>query len=362
MNEGVRMNICIVTNSLFGGGAERVVCNLANFLVNNGHSIRIVLLSNNKKKYDLNESIEVDYISRKSIKNKFILYTLLKKRIASIDADCYLSFLPIPTIFLLKLKKYLNSPLVCAERNDPRHYNPIVKFLLKIYANRSDGFVFQTRQAKLWYGNKVNGIKSIIIPNAINKFDIVGNSFEEKERIVAVGRLVKQKNFEMLIRAFSEVHHKHPEYTLHIYGEGKLYKKLKRIVLKLKLNSHVFFEGFVHNILEELYVSEIFVLSSDYEGMPNVLIEAMSIGKACVSTNCNGVDELIDGTNGIIVDVKDTKGIARAIDYLLDNPKKRIEFGKAAKKIKEKLSSDIIYKSWLDFLTSFSDRNIKGDL
>ena len=351
------MKICIVTNSLYGGGAERVVCNLANYLVEHDHEVKIILLSTNQKSYLLNNQVVVNYVTKKRIKSKLFLYKSLKQVVLTENSSCFVSFLPVPTIFMLSLRNKLNAPLICTERNDPRHYKFITRFLLKKLSHQADGFVFQTKIACAWYHDSINEIDSIIIPNAINMVQTTIKEGNEDKRIVSVGRLVKQKNFKLLISAFYEVHKKHPEYKLYIYGSGPLLNKLKKYVKRLYLVGFVLFKGFVTNILSELSKAEIFVLSSDFEGMPNALIEAMSIGKACVSTKCAGADDLINGSNGIKVAIGDKRGIESAVNYLIENPQKRIEFGENAKKISELLSPQNIYKNWEAYLTMISGIN-----
>ena len=351
------MKICIVTNHLYGGGAERVICNLSNYLVDKNVRVRIILLHNSKQTYELNPSVQVDCISKKRIRSKFLLYRLLKKNIVRDSSDCYISFLSVPTIFMLMMKKHLNAPLICSERNDPRHYGFLIKTLLKRFAGRADGFVFQTSKAKAWYQNHLKKTKTIIIQNAINAIGTNNNNHTELKRIVSAGRLIKQKDFPLLLNAFSDVHSVHPEYSLHIYGCGKLLKKLKALSSKLNIDNCVFFDGFIPNLSAELSKSEIFVLSSKYEGMPNVLIEAMSLGKACVSTNCNGVYELLSENRGIVLTSRSKKEMSKALNFLIDNPKIRFEYGEKAMEINNLFAPNVVYNAWLSFICSTINGN-----
>lgn len=106
----------------------------------------------------------------------------------------------------------------------------------------------------------------------------------------------------MLIRAFAKIASKYPDYTLFIYGEGPLRRDLESLIKTLHLGNQVFLQGFKKNIHELISDAEFFILSSDFEGLSNALLEAMCMGIPCITTNVSGIDEVIhDKINGVLV-------------------------------------------------------------
>lgn len=179
----------------------------------------------------------------------------------------------------------------------------------------------------------------------INRYK-VPNKFDN--RIVAVGRLSNQKNYQMLIEAFSIIKDDFPQCNLEIYGEGPLRDELDSLIKKYGLSDRVFLMGAFPDVLERIYGSRLFVMSSKYEGMPNALMEAMSMGIPVISTDCpcGGPSELIqDGVNGFLCENGDPVALSRKMSYVLrkDNLNTVI---KNEKLICRTHSQDSIFREW----------------
>lgn len=130
----------------------------------------------------------------------------------------------------------------------------------------------------------------------------------------------------MLIRAFAKIASKYPDYTLFIYGEGPLRRDLESLIKTLHLGNQVFLQGFKKNIHELISDAEFFILSSDFEGLSNALLEAMCMGIPCITTNVSGIDEVIhDKINGVLVSPGDEEKMVQAMDLLIQSPKLREE-------------------------------------
>ena len=137
-----------------------------------------------------------------------------------------------------------------------------------------------------------------------------------------------------------------------IYGEGEQRSELEKLAESLGISGHVLLPGNVQDIADKLEKSTMFVLSSDFEGMPNALIEAMALGLPCVSTDCpcGGPKYLIEqGKNGILVPVGDVDALSHAIRGLLSDPEKREQIGKNASTVCERLAPEKIYGQWEEF-------------
>ena len=377
------MKICFFISTLSKGGAERVVANLSNFLCNRKEIDKVDIINtyNTKIEYELDSNINVytlnkRYIEYKNLLNnhkgilKFILHIKkyfnnlkIKYKLKSIvkenNYDVIISFLPEPSFLLLTLKKYIKCPIIVSERNDPNieYVNFRKKYLMKKLYPLADGFIFQTEDAKKYFDN-IFTKKYDIIPNPVNDEFIVESYNGKREKtIVNVGRLTSQKNQLLLIKAFQKIKDKFSDYTLVIYGEGNLKKELQNYIIENKLEKNVLLAGQVDNIKEKIYKSSLFVLSSDYEGMPNALIEAMCLGLPVISTDCpcGGPKFLIEnGKNGILVPIKDEQKLSNAIEHMLTNKEYARELSKNASKISNEVSSEIVNNKWLKFINEIT--------
>ena len=352
------MKITFFIGSLYGGGAERVTCNLASYFVQQGNDAEILTMSETEDAYELDPKVSVQHLLRRSergnkVMNSVLRLRRLRKYLKTKDRDVYVVMLPKTTILFLLLRKLTKAKVICAERVDPASYSKTIGGLLKRYAYRADGFVFQTEDARSWYGESVRNVKTTVIPNAVNPQFIRERYAGEKEKsIAAVGRLKTQKNFPLLIKAFASVVQEYPEYRLVIYGEGEQRSELEKLAESLGISGHVLLPGNVQDIADKLEKSTMFVLSSDFEGMPNALIEAMALGLPCVSTDCpcGGPKYLIEqGKNGILVPVGDVDALSQAIRSLLSDPEKREQIGKNASAVCERLAPEKIYGRWEEF-------------
>lgn len=320
------MKILFAISTMQDGGAERTVANLANYFVKQNNEIIIMVLDNNESFYDLEKEVNYRklnlYTDNKSIFNTFSFYkrSILKIRKLFNDErpDIVLSmnYKIIPSIIIANI--FINIPIVCSERSNPYIYpnNIVWRYLRRTLSTVCDGYIFQTERAKKYFPLKTQK-KSIVIQNPIsiqcelNKDDYIGN----KKQIVAVGRLNEVKGFDSLIKSFSIIQDKIEDINLIIYGEGPERNNLSDLINSLELNNRVFLYGKSKKVLNEIKNSKAFILSSRSEGMPNALIEAMSIGLPCISTRCKlGPEEIIkDNVNGVLVEVDDIEGMARAI-------------------------------------------------
>ena len=146
-----------------------------------------------------------------------------------------------------------------------------------------------------------------------------------------MGRLEPQKNRRLLIEAFSDVYKKYPEYTLDIYGEGSQENELKQLILELGLNNSVVLHGNVNDVHRQIADAEMFVLSSDYEGLSNALLEAMMMGLPCITTDCAGAAEAVEnGVDGIIIPIRDRNKMTEAMEKLISDASLRKQFSEKA--------------------------------
>ena len=339
--------IAFIIGSMGCGGAERVVSILANDYAQNGWNVDILLLLSNERAYELHENINVvdlsgDIVSR--WRRLPMWLSGIRKYVQKNKPDVVVSFVARINIIAKLSLLNIDVPLIVSERNDPYMdgRGMLVKLLTKKFYPLVSAVVFQTKRAQGYFQQLTN---SVIISNPIGVY--ATKSDVAKKRIVTVGRLSEQKNQKMLIEAFSKVHMKYPEYTLDIYGEGTLRGMLQETIQNLGLSNCVTLKGAVKNVHQQISDVELFVLSSDYEGLSNALLEAMMMGIPCISTNCAGSDEYIkSGVNGMLTDVGNVDEIVATIDYMLSHSHEADRMGEQAKTDAQIFAKSNIIACW----------------
>lgn len=354
------MKILFCISSMGKGGAERVISILSNNLIKK-NEVTILVNTNRNVAYSLNNKINIISLDKKYYKNNMVRninrILVTKKVLKQKKPDIIVSFLPMPSFRILIANKKIKIPIIISDRNDPNqeYKSKITNKLMKWLYPKADGFVFQTNEQKKYFDEKIQQ-KSTVIFNPIKDEFLVKQdiNIEDKEdTIINVGRLVPQKNQKMLINVFSKISEKYPTYKLKIFGEGPLKDELQKQINELKINDKVLLCGVTNKIKEELEKSKIFVLSSDYEGMPNALIEAMAVGCAVISTDCpcGGPRELIKNMeNGILVPVAGEEKLKESIERLIENEEKMKKLAENSKNIKEILNTDNIVKQWEKYI------------
>jgi len=343
--------IAFFLGSLARGGAERVISNLSQDYAKNGWKTNICLLLSYKIQYPLDTSTEVIDISGSTTSRMLRIPYWLKeiRHFIKIEKPDYIiAFAARINLLVILACIGLDTRIIISERNDPRFdgRGRIVNFLTKILYPKARCLVFQTKRAQEYFSERIKK-NSCIIPNPIYVSCLA--SPIKKKKIVTIGRLTQQKNQKMLIAAFSKILPVYKDYQLEIFGDGELRNELFAYSKELGIQDSVMFNGVVQNIHERISDAEIFVLSSDYEGLSNALLEAMMMGLACISTRCAGADEyIIDGGNGLLIPVNDEKALVNAIELLLDDKNLRIMIGKNAAISVRNLEANNIYKKWYD--------------
>lgn len=358
--------LCYI-DMMHNGGAQRVMSVLVNSLAKKNYSVILVndfKDSSGKKEYFIEPTVQRVFLRENnygnSIKKNLLRIINLRKVIKAERPDVCLAFRGNINFRLIIASIGLKTKKIVSVRNDPaKEYKgseKIVKWIFK----KADGVVFQTQEAMDWFPNKVKE-KSCIILNPVDEsFFLTKWNNPEKIKIVTTGRLVEQKNHEMLIKAFKKVHEIFPNSELYIYGDdfaaGNISRKDKLEVLldDLKLTDSVFMPGNISNVMNVLSNSTMFVLSSDYEGMPNALMEAMAVGLPCISTDCpcGGPRTIIkDGENGLLVNVGDYESLAKKMISVLDDKELLISLANNAKKSANDFKTEVIMKQWEEYLS-----------
>ena len=263
--------IIFVTGSMGRGGAERVISLLSDYYVNQGWSVTIAMLLHNiTDGYSLNPGVRVVDLSQQGMKAVLAIPFVarrLRKLIRNEKPDAVVSFMAQNTLICGMACVGLSVRLIASERIDPTmvHRNVIYRSILnRIYA-KCERTILQTQRAWNYFPEAVRN-NSIVIPNPIQVTCCASN--QPKKRIVTAGRYVTQKNHTMLVNAFHVFHKDHPNYVLDIYGDGPKRAEYEAQIEHLGLQACVSLKGSSTRLHEDIADAAMFVLSSDFEGLP----------------------------------------------------------------------------------------------
>lgn len=352
------MKLLFVSGNLCDGGAQRVIAVVSSQLARMGHEVHILLFARNEKEYPVDPAVQITALGenfQEYSKLSGLQRTLtIRKKVKSIQPDVAVGFLEGGYgLFLATLG--MKFPKVASARIDP-------KFLLqkkggramldKLWFRCADAVVVQTSRQKEHAKNA--GWKNMaVIANPIsdNALELENHNYERPcRKIVMAGRLAEQKNYPMALKAMEKVLEKYPDAKLDIFGKGNQEESLKTMILQMGLEGSVQLKGWTQDTLGEYANSDIYVMTSNFEGMPNALMEAMAAGLPCVSTDCDtGPEDLItDGENGYLVPVGDADALANQVVEIMGmTTQKREEIGKKAKvTIAEEFNEKAIAEEW----------------
>lgn len=343
--------IIFVTPNLANGGAERVTVLLANELAKEGRSVSIAYMKDDITEYLPSSNVTVYRLfSGKSRVRRIItkIYRLRKMMKHHPNAT-FVAMLSFESFYTYVASLGLQCHVVYSLRNDPANMQSRMDRIVKeIIYPKAQCIVFQTEDARNYFSEAIRK-KGIVIPNPIIGSLPERYEGERRKEIVTVGRLTEQKNYPLLLQAFANVNMKHPDWKLRIFGQGKLEKKLKELCRDLHIWNSVEFCGFQSNVIETINQSGIFVLSSDYEGISNAMLEALATGIPCVCTDCpvGGARAIIqDHENGILVPTRDEMKLTEAILELIEYPDLAEQLSKRAVQIRKQLSVKSITEEW----------------
>lgn len=332
---------CMFTiRSLTGGGAERVVSILANTMEKKGIDTYIVVYARTDKDYDLNNNVKVIVMPNRkdSIYTKLQRIPDMREIIRGINPDIVIPFvgtvLYVTWIACLGFKcKFVltvrNNPWLVPESKKGRLFRNYI-------ARKSDAIMIQNEEQGKYFSKSLHK-KLIVVNNPVSQVFINKAKKNYTSRICTVvtsGRLEPQKDHAFLIRAFAKSFADKPEIKLYIYGEGKLKQKLETLIEELSLQDRVFLMGRVINIIEVLQKTDLFVMTSKYEGMPNALMEAMMVGVPCISSDCKtGPCSLINNqVNGLLYSTGNEIDLIDKLKWCASNTQQLSSLGKEARR------------------------------
>lgn len=349
--------ITFFIGSLEEGGAERVVSHLTSYFADKGHEILLVVYHNRETFYQIDPRVQVVSVCKETQSTRIVRNLRWLRRFFKENSSVVISFLAGFNMLALLATIGVKIPVLVADRNDPR-FVPRKFFVRKMrdFLYRfADGIIIQTEHNKQYFSKAVQK-KSIIIYNPIDLGTRSGEALRtpKENKIVSVSRLMPQKRQTMLIRAFAGIHEEFPEFSLTIFGEGSARCELQTLIDSLSLQDCVFLPGSEKNVFDKICSAKLFVLSSDYEGMPNALAEAMCLGLPCISTAVSGATDMIkNNENGILIDIAETKQLEEAMRNLLKDQSLSKKIANNAVELNNLLDKTVIAEQWHTYVLSF---------
>lgn len=353
------MKIATIAYLHGAGGAERQIIMLSNEMAERGHEVHMIVMCDFKSPYPISEKVIVHDLSteERGVLKMVRRFVAFGKAIRRIKPDITICYNIQSAYFSLFVGKNVCGKILYSERGDPydEEYSGMLGRLRDWTCKRVDAMVFQSEGAKDFFkiGRRQ---KAIVIHNSVTvpqeKYPITEM---RDNRIVNVGRLHPQKNPILLLEAFAAIAPKYPKVTLEFYGDGELHDKMQIEISRLGLEDRVTLHQSRKDIFDCIRTARMFVLTSDYEGMPNALMEAMSLGLPCISTDCRpgGARTLIEnGKNGFIVPIRDIGALTQKMEYLLNNPTLAENIAKEARRIGETHTNELTFNKWNKFLQS----------
>ena len=356
--------LTIVSHSMGAGGAERLVSILAAEWATRGREVTLITLeAEGSDFYDLPTSVHrigLALSGRSSglwaaLCNNWSRVSALRRHIRASRADVVISFVDNSNLLTLLATALSRQSVVVCEQVHPGHHpiGPVRSCLRKVLYPRARAVVVQTEQIREWMREHVQGSSLYVIPNPVlpcHAADVMDAASPEalQRAMVSMGRLVPQKGFDLLLRAFASCAEGHPEWVLQIMGEGPEEEALRTLASELGIAERVHFLGLVKKPHIVFHRSEFFVLPSRFEGLPNALSEAMACGLAAVAFDCpSGPRDVIrHGVDGLLVPPENVEALGEALDRLMSDGAERKRLGLCAPAVVDRFSVERVVRMW----------------
>lgn len=362
------MNILFFVSSMHAGGAERVAATLTRGWAQQGHQVTLVPTFTGKGKlfYPLDPAVELVWLAdRLGQAARTPLAPLVKLKAMRALArtqrpDVIVSFLTNVNVMTLMATTGLNVPVIVCERTNPAlstSATPALRRLRRWLYPRADMVTVQAEASLEPMRQLVPGMRRLaVVPNPLPsdlpapiREDEAGHTTPRRRRLVAMGRFVASKRFTGLVSLFGRLANRFPDWDLAIWGDGPLRRELQERVARDGLQERVLLPGRTSSPWQELMASDLFVLTSEVEGFPNALIEAMALGLPCVSVDCpSGPREITrDGQDAYLVPLNDEAALEQALVSLMAAPQERQRLGEqGARSVRGRYSLERVLEHW----------------
>ena len=359
--------IVFYTQSLFKGGTERVVTLLAERFAVAGYDTTIATIDQGDDEFTLSNRVRrvhvglhPDDLSKGRLTRMYLRRKYLRDFLKRHKPDVVLSFLKWPIFYSLSAVSGLRIPVITAERSNPdvSFASRFDKLCARLLMRRAAGYVFQTKGQHDFFIPYIPRHKdnSVIILNPLSAAYMNVPTAKREKSVVHHARIVDFKDQQLMIRAFVQVHEKHPDYVLKIYGEDShdgTKEYLEKLINELHARDYVFMLGGDVDFREVIPKGSVYLFSSYYEGLSNSVLEAMAMGMPIVATDCpcGGNRTLItDGVDGLLVPIREVEPMVHAVCRLIEDRDFAERLGNEARKITVRTDTENIFLQWREYV------------
>lgn len=364
------MKILFLVSSMHAGGAERVAATLSGGWVNQGHEVILAPTYTGKGKlfYELHPEVRLEWVADRLGRvgrtplAPFVKLLALRRMVREHRPDVIVSFLTNVNVMALMATRGLGVPVIVCERTNPAVSTSASTALQRLRRRLypyADMVTVQAQASLAAMRELVPGMKRLaVVPNplppglpAAASATVTNGNPNKRYRLVAMGRFVASKRYGLLLDVFERLAPRFPDWDLAIWGDGPLRETLAARVIESGLEGRVMLPGRTAEPWQELLASDLFVMTSEVEGFPNALIEAMALGLPCVTVNCpSGPKEITrEGRDARLVPLNDEAALEAALAELMSNADARLQLGRqGAASVRERYGLQHVLKLWND--------------
>jgi len=383
------MNILFFVSSMHAGGAERVAATLSGGWAQRGHRVTLAPTYTGKGKlfYSLDPKVHVEWVADRlgwlgrTPLAPIVKLWALRRLVREQRPDVIVSFLTNVNVMVLLATRGLGVPVIACERTNPAvstSATPRLQRLRRRLYPHADMVTVQAEASLAPMMKLVPGMRRLaVVPNPLppdlppprppdvhaqddreeqsaaavsdGGMERTSGVVAQRRRLVAMGRFVPSKRYAGLVKVFERLAPRFPDWDLAIWGDGPLRSELEDRAARAGLEGRLLLPGRTSSPWRELLASDLFVLTSEVEGFPNALIEAMALGLPCVSVDCpSGPREITrDGRDAVLVPLNDEEAIEQALADLMGNPQARAELGeRGARSVRERYGLEQVLEHW----------------
>ncbi len=355
--------VAFVISDLGVGGAQRVLVNLANRLTSDGYRIALITVDSTDSDYfRIDGRIQRIALGMKQPSQDFInaiasnvrRIKSLRNVLRDMGTACIVSFVGTMNILTILATRYMGARVIISERNDPARESLGVfwDFMRRLVYGRADVVTANSKGAIASLSRYVPPGKLLYVPNVMTRMSSKGRAGSRENWILAVGRLERQKGYDVLLEAFSRLRRTAPDWVLVIVGSGSLEPTLRKLAGELDIPiEKIIWKGQVDPY--PLYLrSSIYVLPSRYEGTPNTLLEALQCGLAAVVSDASSgaLEYIVHRETGMVVPVDHPQELSNILGELITNPQLRRQLGEAGQSCVDATDPEAVIATWKNLL------------
>jgi|APCry1669188970_1035186.scaffolds.fasta_scaffold16063_2 GalNAc-alpha-(1->4)-GalNAc-alpha-(1->3)-diNAcBac-PP-undecaprenol alpha-1,4-N-acetyl-D-galactosaminyltransferase len=363
MEASSKIRIVLVIWNIQKGGAERVLSILANLWAQRGWDVHVLTLESIPRRsgYELHSSVKIHPVGsdistdgKNNRRFRIPITMRLRSKLRDLRPDAVVSFMDRINIKVLLATWGTNIPVFVCEHCDPRtrpigHFNELLRRWLYPLAR---SVVVLSNEALSFFPPGIQA-RGSVIPNPVLPSPVSGsvctrNAAKASKRIISMGRLCPVKRFDRLIEAFGRVADMHPSWSLEIWGEGPERGSLQKTINELNLGQKVRLCGVTDDVYQVLETGDLFALTSETEGFPMALCEAMACGLPVISMDCpSGPRQIVrSGVDGVLTPNGDLNAFSAGLDRLMSDENERFRLGQRASDVVDRFSVDSVINKW----------------